>query len=32
MAGVSALLQKPLDFPTLLDTIKRILAQPVAPG
>jgi len=32
MAGVSALLQKPLDFPTLLDTIKRSLAQPVAPG
>jgi CheY-like chemotaxis protein len=32
MAGVSALLQKPLDFPTLLDTIKRILALPVAPG
>jgi len=32
MAGVSALMQKPLDFPTLLDTIKRVLAQPVAPG
>ncbi len=32
MAGVSALLQKPLDFPTLLDTIKRTLAQPVVPG
>ncbi|HUD47770.1 MAG TPA: response regulator [Candidatus Baltobacteraceae bacterium] len=32
MDGVSALLQKPLDFPTLLDTIKRILALPVAPG
>jgi CheY-like chemotaxis protein len=31
MAGVNALLQKPLDFPTLLDTIKRILAQPVIP-
>jgi CheY-like chemotaxis protein len=32
MSGISALLQKPLDFPTLLDTIKRSLAQPVAPG
>lgn len=32
MADVSALLQKPLDFPTLLDTIKQILALPVAPG
>jgi CheY-like chemotaxis protein len=32
MAEVSALLQKPLDFPTLLDTIKRTLAQPVVPG
>jgi CheY-like chemotaxis protein len=32
MPGVSALLQKPLDFPTLLDTIKRILAQPVISG
>jgi CheY-like chemotaxis protein len=31
-AEVSALLQKPLDFPTLLDTIKRNLAQSVAPG
>ncbi len=32
MAGVNALFQKPLDFPTLLDTIRQILAQPVAPG
>jgi DNA-binding response OmpR family regulator len=32
LAGVKALLQKPLDFPTLLDTIKRILAQPVVSG
>ena len=32
LAGASALLQKPLDFPMLLDTIKRTLAQPVAPG
>jgi DNA-binding NtrC family response regulator len=32
MAEVCALLQKPLDFPTLLDTIKRSLAHPVAPG
>jgi CheY-like chemotaxis protein len=31
-AEVSALFQKPLDFPTLLDTIKRNLAQSVAPG
>lgn len=29
LAGASALLQKPLDFPTLVDTIQRILAQPV---
>lgn len=30
--GVNALLQKPLDFPILLDTIKRLLAEPVAQG
>jgi two-component system response regulator AtoC len=32
LAGVHALLQKPLDFPTLLDTIQRLLAEPVKPG
>jgi CheY-like chemotaxis protein len=32
LEGANALLQKPLDFPTLLDTIKRILFQPVVPG
>jgi two-component system nitrogen regulation response regulator GlnG len=30
--GANALLQKPLDFPILLDTIKRLLAEPVAQG
>jgi DNA-binding response OmpR family regulator len=28
-AGVGALLEKPLDFPTLLETVKRLLAEPV---
>lgn len=32
LAGANALLQKPLDFPTLLATIKSILSQPVVPG
>jgi CheY-like chemotaxis protein len=32
LAGVNALLQKPLDFPTLLDTIQRLLAETVEPG
>jgi DNA-binding NtrC family response regulator len=32
LGGACALLQKPLDFPTLLDTIKRILSQPVVLG
>jgi DNA-binding NtrC family response regulator len=32
LGGACALLQKPLDFPTLLDTIKSILSQPVALG
>jgi CheY-like chemotaxis protein len=32
MAEVSAVLQKPLDFPILLDTIKRSLAHPVTPS
>ena len=27
LAGVSALLQKPLDFPMLLEAIKKLLAQ-----
>lgn len=27
-AGVGALLEKPLDFPVLLDTVKRLLAEP----
>jgi CheY-like chemotaxis protein len=31
-AEVNAVLQKPLDFPTLLDTIKRNLAHSVAQG
>jgi CheY-like chemotaxis protein len=30
LAGVSALLQKPLDFPMLLETITRLLAQAAA--
>ena len=29
-AGVGALLEKPLDFPTLLETISRLLAEPVS--
>ncbi len=32
LGGARALLQKPLDFPTLLDTIKSILSQPIAIG
>ncbi|MGD1089632.1 MAG: response regulator [Verrucomicrobiota bacterium] len=28
-AGVGALLEKPLDFPILLQTIRRLLAEPV---
>ncbi len=28
-AGVGALLGKPLDFPTLLDTVRALLAEPV---
>jgi CheY-like chemotaxis protein len=32
MTGVNALLQKPLDFPTLLETISRLLTEPVAQG
>jgi DNA-binding NtrC family response regulator len=27
LAGIAALLQKPLDFPALLETIKKLLAQ-----
>jgi DNA-binding response OmpR family regulator len=30
LAGASALLQKPLDFPTLLEAIKKLLAQSAA--
>jgi hypothetical protein len=29
-AGVGALMEKPLDFPTLLETAKRLLAEPEA--
>jgi hypothetical protein len=29
-AGAGALLEKPLDIPTLLRTLKRLLAEPVA--
>jgi CheY-like chemotaxis protein len=32
VAGVNALLQKPLDFPILLDTIQRLLAESLEPG
>jgi DNA-binding NtrC family response regulator len=32
LGGACALLQKPLDFPILLDTIKRILSKPVVIG
>lgn len=28
-AGVGGLLEKPLDFPTLLETVKRVLCEPV---
>jgi CheY-like chemotaxis protein len=30
LAGISALLQKPLDFPMLLEAIKKLLAQAAA--
>jgi CheY-like chemotaxis protein len=32
LAAATGLLQKPLDFPTLLNTIKSTLAKPVVPG
>jgi CheY-like chemotaxis protein len=31
LAGFSALLQKPLDFPMLLEAIRKLLAQAAAP-